>query len=962
MDIVPRFVFPWALALLILLPWAIWLGTRIQSLDRGRKWTAVTLRVVILLCLIFALAGMEIVRVNDELAVFFLLDYSNSVPEETRLASAQAVRNAADQFMTERDKAGVIVFGEDASIELGADKILGLRDVLSYVGGEQTDLAAAMRLAMAAFPQGHMKRMVVFSDGNETRGAALEEAKIARAAGVAVDVVPLHTGQRPEVRVREVTTPSQNDAEAPFQLRIVAQADQDSQATLRVYQKTGDERRMLAPQNVTLQKGDSTFILTQEIPTSGFYEYEVEIESDQDTVLANNQGRAFTFVQGEPRVLYVEADREHSTYLAPALEAEGITVNLTDPGGLPSSLAQLQNYDAVVLSDVSSTDLTTEQLGALEAMVRDLGIGLVMIGGPQSFGAGGYLDTPVERALPVDMDIKQRKVLPRGALALVMHTCEFPDGNAWAREIALASLNVLSSQDLMGTLGYMWDSGDTWIYELQPVGDKSFMRQRIRTASQQIGDMPSVDPTLRLAYGALVGADAAVKRVIMISDGDPAPPTPSLLKQFAAGGIAVSTVCINPHSPSDQNMLQNVAKQTGGQFYLVNNPNNLPQIFTKEAAVVKRGLLIEKPFVPAPNHDSELLYGIAKTALPELQGYVVTTPKETATVPLISNEGDPVLAHWRFGLGKSVAFTSDVTARWARDWVTWDGFNRFWAQTVRWATREISPANFHVDTKLEDGRGVVRIDAVDDDGNFINFLRPRGVVTGPGPEYKRADLELPQTGPGIYEGSFSLFDDGVYMVNILYNREDGTQGTIPAGLALGYSPEYEYTSTNMPLIEQVAAEGGGRVAGPDANPFVHDLKAAANVTPIWHWLVLLAVCFFPIEIFVRRVVIPFSLLYDPVARAFRRLPAIGRLMPAPPLRPQPVTGAYFAAPAQQRQFQSEGPPTSFGIDAPQDANAQSTAGEPTPPTRAPEESDYTRQLLAAKERAIAKKARRISDQ
>ena len=172
MSELPRFAFPLALLLLAAVPWSIWMGMRIRSLSAGRKWVAITLRSIILICLITALAGMQLIKIEDELAVFFLLDHSDSVSEDQRLLSAQWVRNVADEFMTDRDKAGVIVFGEDASIELSVDKVLGLRDIMSFVPGEQTDLSSAIRLAMAALPQGHQKRIVVYSDCMNDRRTA----------------------------------------------------------------------------------------------------------------------------------------------------------------------------------------------------------------------------------------------------------------------------------------------------------------------------------------------------------------------------------------------------------------------------------------------------------------------------------------------------------------------------------------------------------------------------------------------------------------------------------------------------------------------------------------------------------------------------------------------------------------------------------------------------------------------
>ena len=965
LNTAPRLVFPWALALLVLIPWTVWVGARIRSLSPVRKWIAVILRVTILAALIGALGGAELVKTADKLAVFFLLDHSDSVPEETRLAALEQIRKSCEIYLTSNDEAGLIVFGEEPSIELSVAPNLELEKVLSVVGGEQTDAAAALRLALAAFPQGYMKRLVLYSDGNETQGAAAEEAKLAQAAGAEINVVPIDTGRPQEVRVREVAAPGRVNTDEPFQLRVVVYAEQDCEATLRVFQRVGGQKQHMRPQHVTLQAGDNTFLLPQELRRQGFYEYEVVVESEADTVLANNEGRAYTIIQGEPVVLYVEGDPEHSVRLGPALETEGLRVEQHDPGTMPTSLALLQNYDAVVLSDVSSTDFSSGHMKTIEALVHDFGVGLVMIGGPNSFGAGGYLDTPIEKALPVDMDLKQRKILPRGALVLVMHTCEMPDGNAWAREIGLAALNVLASQDLMGALGYMHTGGDSWIYELQPVADKSMMARRLRQASAQIGDMPKVEPTLRMAYNALLKADAAVKRVVMISDGDPQPPPPQLLTALAEATIGVSTVCVAPHSPSDKTMLRAIAQRTGGEFYDVTNPRNLPQIFVKEASVVKRGMLIEETFTPKPKHSSELLMGLAENGVPVLHGYVATMAKDSATVPLVSHEDDPVLAHWRYGLGKSVAFTSDVTNRWAVDWLRWEGFSPFWARAVRWAMRETGRTTFSVDTYVRDGKGHIRIDAVDDQGRFVNFLRPRGVVTGPAPDFARHEIDLVQTGPGIYEGAFPVSHRGVYMANITYVNADGSQGMLPTGLALGYSREYEYNTTNLPLLEQVATLGGGETVTGLDNPFEHNLEATPTVTPVWQYLAAFAACLFPFEIFFRRVVLNFNAAYVWLAGLLRKLPPLRRLVPAPARKEGPVTGFYGAAASGEFDYTSaKGTPgRSFGLivetratDARETASGQAQTGQAGAPASMGR-TEYTQRLLAAKERALARRKR-----
>ncbi len=958
-----RFSFPWFLLLLFLLPAVIWTGSKIRTLSRSRKWSVISIRSLIFLFIISALAGAEVVKRSDRLAVFFLLDGSDSVPERARESQVEWVKSVFKERASSRDEAGIIVFGEDSSIELGVAPKMNFGAIRSFVGGENTNAAQAIRLAMAAFPQGYMRRVVLVSDGNETIGSAVEEAKAARAAGAVVDVVPVYLEEGPEVMVREVYAPGAASIGEPFQLRVTVRSSRDCEATIRVFQRTSTGRRMLSPRRVTLQKGDNVFLLTQELKGTGFYEYEVIVETDSDKVKANNQGRAFTVARGEPQVLYVEVDESRGGRVDKVLTREGVKLVRAAPAEVPSDLAHLQAFDAIILSDVAANELDASQHAAIEVAVRDLGVGLVAVGGPNSFGAGGYLGSPIEKALPVDMDIQRRKTLPKGALVLIMHTCEIPSGNAWAREIGLAALNVLSAQDLMGMSGYMYNpgslkSGDQWIFEIQPVRDKVEMRKAIIEGSAAIGDMPDVTPTLGMAYTALAKVDAAVKRVVIISDGDPAAPDPRILEKMNEAKISVSAVCIAPHGMSDQKMLRSIAEKTGGNYYFVNNANNLPLIYAKEASVVKRGVIQERVFKPAPNHGSELIADLDLDSMPSLRGYVITTAKENATVPLVSDEKDPILAHWRYGLGKSVAFTSDATGRWAADWLGWEDFGLFWTRAVRYVMRDSSRADFSVESFIKDGVGHVRVDAVDEQGKFVNYLKPKAVVTGPGPEYKRTSLQLSQTRPGVYEAAFPVESTGAYMINLAYQNQEGNVSTLTTGLAAGYSREYEYVSTNGANLEKIAAAGGGRVLEKGDSPFVHDLIATPGVTPIWQYLASLAVLMLPVEIFLRRVRIgPGEIL-----ASLERAPVVGGLARGwRKERADRATGTYEAAGDASREFgkERETPmvqktigPGAVETKGPSD---KEQAERPSGPALG--KTEYTSKLLEAKKRAADREKR-----
>lgn len=960
-----RFAYPWALLFLLLVPYTIYLGRRVRSLSQSRKWFSIVLRCLVLICLVGALAGAELVRYNDKLAVFFLLDRSDSIPGARRAEAEQAVQMLCDVYMTSKDEAGVIAFGEYPSIELAVSPKPNLASIQSEVGGEQTDLAAALRLAIAASPQGYMRRIVAFTDGNETNGSALEEIKLADALGAEVNFVPLDIGGQNEVRIAEVSAPNRVNAGEPFKVQVTVHADQDSEATLRLYQKVRDGTVMLPPAQVHLQKGENAFLLPQELATPGFYEYEAVIESPDDTVTANNEGRAYTVIYGEPKVLYLEADPEHSTQLGTALAAEGLSVDRVDFGSMPTTLAQLQNYDAFVMSNVSATDLSSGQLRSLEVMVRDLGIGLVMVGGPDTFGAGGYFETPVERALPVSMDLKQRKVMPQGALVLVIDKSGSMSGEKvqLAKAAAISAVKLLSEQDYVGVVAF--DSESYWVVNLQQVGSRSSIVRSIETIGA--GGGTYIYPGLVQSYDALLGVSASLKHVVLLTDGQSqGGDYMTVLNAMKDASITVSTVGIG--EGADLQLLESIAGVGNGRFYFTRNPYDIPQILTKEAAVVKKGMLIEDPFTPQVQYDSEILRGLSSDALPDLLGYVATTPKDNAIVSLASDKGDPVLAQWRYGLGKSVAYTSDVTTRWAPNWLAWDGFGRFWSQAVRWSMRETSPSNFRVETKIRDGKGYVKIDAVNEQGQYVNFLRPQGAVTGPPPDFARQEVAIAQTAPGIYEGTFPLGNRGVYMINMTYSREDGSQGMIPAGLALNYSKEYEYNETNLPLLERLAAVGGGRVAKATDNPFEHNLPKQRSITPIWPYLAAAGACLFPIEIFVRRVVFSFASVFVWLLATLRKAPGLARIVPQPKQKRTQLTGAFgtMTAPSTSfvyvasGSFSLEGREAAAAMHAP--ANGPAAEGGEVTATademKAKGRTDYTRQLLEAKRRALDKRKRK----
>ncbi|MBI3417420.1 MAG: VWA domain-containing protein [Verrucomicrobia bacterium] len=840
-----QFTHPWWLLLLAgALPAVVGLAWKSDvQIGTWRRWTALALRLAIVLAVIFAIAGLQWLRPLEGMNVMFLLDRSDSVPSPQQEAARKFVNDTAAAKKS-TDKAGVIVFGAEASIENTASAATDLEKVQAVVPSVGTDIAAAIRLATAAFPETGQKRIVLLSDGNENIGDAMSALAAAKPLGVSIDVVSLGVARANDVSVQKLSLPGNLKKGQTFEVKIFAQADQAQTATVRLYRND----QPLGEQKVELAAGKNLFTFPQTLTEPGFYAYDVRVEAPGDVTPQNNRASSFTHVRGDPRVLIASADSAVDQPLAAALQSARLSVQIVEAKGFPATLAEMQSFDTIFLSNIAAGDLSLDQLRLLESAVRDFGVGLVCIGGDQTYGAGGYRGTPLETTLPVDMELDSKKVLPSGALVLVMHGMEFANGNQVARDTAVGALDALGPQDEMGVV--LWDGTERWLFELTKVGDKKALGRQIQGMNQ--GDLPTFQGVLAKAQAGLQKSTANLKHIIVFSDGDPSPPSPALMQSIVADKITVSTVLIAGHA-GPQTMIA-MADQGKGRFYNVQSAEQLPQIFIKEAAVILKSAIFEEPFKPQQAAGSELLRGIAANEYPTLRGYVATSHKPRAETPLVSEKGDPLLAHWQYGLGRAVAFTSDAKAKWATDWLGWEKYRQFWTQIAQWSLRKVDASDFATEVSIENGQGTISVEALDAQGNFRNFLNLQTAVVSPKGE--RQTVNLMQTGPGHYEARFPAKDVGSYLMNLMDTKDGQLRGAQVLGASVNYSPEFNAIAPNHHLLRRLAESGEGKFlnpALPTDNPFLHDRKKTFQPRDLWEWLLKLAVVLFPIDVGVRRV-------------------------------------------------------------------------------------------------------------
>ena len=959
------FTRPLLLLLLPILPLLAYLGWPKSRYARGRAWAALILRCLIALLIILGLAGIQSVRGADQLAVVFLVDASDSVPQPERQRALDFVGQALAALPPD-DQAALVLFGADALVERPMMGTLTgpLDEIASIPRTHHTNLETAIRLGTALFPAGAARRLVILSDGRPTLGQAEQAVRLAHAQGVQIDVVPLLpslAGQAPggvEAWLTELDTPARLHQGEEFTLSITARATADTQAALTIL--SGET--VLAQQQVRLNPGPNTFAIPLTAGEPGFNPIRAYLTPAADTYPQNNTLSAFTLIQGPPRILLLSPPSQEETgsgpllpppseggagggsifpppsegagggwvaplatkegsrsgallsplsqggagggfllpppseggagggwvaplatkegsgggallsppsqggagggYIRLALQAAGLDVAESTPAALPSDTAGLAQYAAVVLIDTPAQTFSPRALSALQSYVRDLGGGLVAVGGPHAYGVGGWYDTPLEQTLPVWMIVRDPQRFPPMSIVVVIDKsgsmAAWEDGVQKIRlagEAAARVAELLTDLDEITVIAFDDRPADV-IGPLPADRRQDVIDQVIRL--QAGGGGIYVRESLQEALHVLAESDKAVRHIVLLADGSDAEhqrDVPELVeREIVAQNITLSTVAIG--AGNDLPFLEYIAELGGGRYHYTDQAANLPVIFAQETQLAMRSYVVEEPFYPRQTAASPILTGI--DALPQLAGYVATTPKPAGRVILATHQNDPLLAAWQYGLGRAVAWTSDATARWAQRWVTWDGFTRFWAQAVRWTIVERADVPVEVDVTLEGEQAHVTMDAVDQSGAFVDGLEARLSVVGPEGEPMR--VELAQTAPGRYEGTFVPPAEGAYLMRLTAappEREGPEKPpetlALTTGWVMGYSPEYAALEGDPAYLERLAELGGGAVLENPQEALAHDLRGIGVRRDLWPILLGLAALLLPFDVGVRRL-------------------------------------------------------------------------------------------------------------
>lgn len=866
----------WLIALPVLLGLILWIGRKsIAGTGGASRLAALIIRVVVTCLLVVVVAEPSWRKESKDVAVTLVLDASRSMPQEIQRRAREWAGESADAGKRPGDRLGSLTAARDAYIQQLPSTYNRAPETTTTIGASDgTNLSQAIQLALAVMPRDAANRIVLVSDGNETDGSLLQAAEAARAAGVPIDVAPAQYRYASEVIVDRLVVPATTRMGETINVRVFLDATRATSGRLTLLRngEPVDLDLLSAGTGMLVDLLPGLNPLTVPVADAGAGRQEFRAVFEPlveggtvvgDNILENNTSVGVTFVAGEGRVLVIAEDPAESAEIMGVLQRARIEGQQRPAAESFADLGELSGYDAVLLLNESSYNFSQGQQEDLRRYVHDTGGGLLMVGGPDSFGAGGWIGSPLEDALPVRLDPPQRRQMPRGALVMVIHSVEFPNGPYWGKQVCQAASEALSRQDLAGIVEVDWQAAPRWVHRLQPIGDRTGITRAINAL--QFGDMSDFTPSLQMAFQSLSQVDAGQKHMIIVSDGDPSPPPASLMQRFRDANITISTVGLGVHSANDGQRMRVIAQATGGKHYDITpgTITTLPQIFIKEAQTIRRSMIWEgTPFAPTVTAaGSEPMRGII--GVPPIAGYVIAADREGLSMVTMRGgaENDPIAAHWQYGLGKAVSYLSDATGRWGASWVGWDDFQRFWEQHIRWAMRPSGNADVRVATENRGDRTMVTVDAAGPDGEPLNFADFNGRVAGPDGDAR--DVTLRQVAPGRYQGEFDSSGAGAYILGMTYSAPgpggELIRGAAQAAVNRPFADEFRALEDNAALLQQVASMTGGRVLSLDSSGDQAALWDRAGLTmpvatqSIWLAMAMLGIGLFLLDVGVRRV-------------------------------------------------------------------------------------------------------------
>lgn len=836
-----RNLFLLLVLMLLVAEWIIYIR---QMRYHGKFYLVV--RIVVLLCVVLALFGIQIRLGSSQIATVFVVDLSNS--NEEHLEEAEKYLQETVTKMPSGNAYGIVTFGKDTLVEQFLTKENHYGGLMTLPEKSATNFEDAISKALTLIPGDYSGRLVVLTDGRETKGNIYNMAQALSSSKAEFLTILYENEITPDTYIDNVILPSYLHPGDKYSVTVLVESNYDTDAVLALYNGSSQT----AANSVHLNKGSNRFVFSAQVDSnakSGAMEgLRVKVQAQGDTCPENDSFNAYSVVEAMPRVLVISGRNANISEFASVLNAAGCDYSVVSALNAPDSINDMLDYKSIILANTYIDDLPVGFLENLETYVKDYGCGFVCCGGNESFVLGGYRDTVLETVLPVDMQLRNMNEIPSMAMVMVIdHSGSMVDSTGSgisnldiAIRAATVAVDNLQDSDYVGVLTF--DDQYSWQVRLTKADDKAAVKDEIKQISA--GGGTTIKPALLEACNVLSENEASVKHVVLLTDGmGETTNFQDVISAYTNNGITLSTVAVG--SNSDTGLLEQLANHCGGRYYYSDIASDIPKIFAQEVFLGGDSYIQNGEFSLAVQKGHELTNNLFANGWPVVYGYVAATPKTMSNPVIVSIEkDDPILTVWQYGLGRTVAWNSDVTGEWSGAFAGQEDYVQLWKRIVDYSAGNANMGEDSVNVVTVGERTEVTYQTEDYSSGTEIF------VTAIDPEGTMVEEKLHATAPGKYTAELSTPQTGLYHFNIRRNENGAIQSYLTTAAAVQFSDEYKFdvsTDAYLKFVEQY-----GKVITKEESIWNRISTGARERYPLTNWLLVLAICLFLADVAMRR--------------------------------------------------------------------------------------------------------------
>lgn len=834
---------PRALAALALLPlFAAFALSSLTDLAPLPRTLATLARALSFTLLALALSAPHRMKEELRLAEAILIDVSDSISDE-------------DLSRLEERLAGLSFDSEPLFIRFAAEPSLIQKSDAERLQLErpeatsETDLGAALLHAASLMPADHHRRILILSDGRETRGDAESIAAQLAAQGVEIHALRIDVEVPAEVALLELEAPPKIEASRPFILRVKLEATRSTRIRLELRQ--GELPNALDPvKELELEPGVHTIEFRSIAHHAGPLDYMARLTVEgEDRFEGNNKLSIRLNVEGKPSALIVASPRSRTSHLADALISAGFEVSRAAPNALPTSREALAFHRGIFLVDLHSSELNDARQRALLDAARVDGVTLIYSGGEKSYGLGELQGTRLAEALPVSLEGEKKLERPALALSLVIDKSGSMAGVKLelAKQAARATLDLLNAEDLIQIVGF--DSRPSRDVRMQAARNRMSIRRAISAISASGGT--AIAPALEMAYADLSLTRAELKHMILFTDGQARETgIPELVRRMRAEGITVSTIGLG--SDVERSLLESIARLGGGRSHFTADPQHIPRLFVNETRAAMRSSAIEAPVSIRQLSRTAALRGIPFAEAPLLRGYIATRMKpRPAELLLETSSGEPLLARRKLGLGSLYAWTSDLEPRWAAGFLRWRHFSAFLAQLLRDEESSEELERLKIELSRRGPKLAFFSDAIDSRGELLSGLDGRFTLH----DHMGASIaegEARERAPGVYAAEVELPGHAAYQLSLELHQEGTALARGVAPLVYPYPDEWAALGLDEAALDRLSRLGGGALHESFESFLSAPFPPSPRMERATFWMLVAALFAFLLDLLIRR--------------------------------------------------------------------------------------------------------------